>query len=160
MAAEAHGLTESAGALEWIRALYFEMRKPSQPIMELVHDAAELIPVKWFDDANSLVSHLLADAGQIADRRVRVVIAALRELLSHDGVDLEWCDTSVQLADALTKLGAERTYLTNAMKTGYVTLRVSDEAAATKEAIRSARRRRADERRSLANKQAVSSSGL
>ena len=136
------------------------MDKPNQPLGDLVDDVATLIPAKWFDDANSLVSHLLADAGQIADRRVRVFIAALREMLSQDGVDLEWCDTSVQLADALTKLDAERTYLTNAMKTGYVTLQVSDEAAATKEAIRSARRRRADERRSLANKQAVSSSGL
>ena len=160
MAAEAHGLTEGAEASEWIRALYFEMEKPGQPIMELVHDVAKLIPVKWFDDANSLVSHLLADAGQIADRRVRVVIAALRELLSHDDVDLEWCDTSVQLADALTKLDAERSYLTSAMEMGHVTLQVSDEAAASKEAIRSARRRRADERRSQANKHAVSSSGL
>ena len=133
------------------------MDKPNQPLGDLVDDVATLIPAKWFDDANSLVSHLLADAGQIADRRVRVFIAALREMLSQDGVDLEWCDTSVQLADALTKLDAERTYLTNAMKTGYVTLRVSDEAAATKEA--SASRRRADERRAQAGKDAVSSSG-
>eukprot|EP00959_Pyramimonas_sp_CCMP1952_P246030 5142156-Pyramimonas_sp.AAC.1 len=65
------------------------MDKPNQPIAELVHDSATLMPAKWFDDANSLVSHLLADAGQVADRRVRVVVASLRELLSQDGVDLE-----------------------------------------------------------------------
>ena len=101
----------------------------------------------------------MADAGQIADLRVRAVVAALRELLSHDDVDLKWCDTSAQLADALTKLDAERSYVTSAMKKGYVALQVSDEAAASKEAVRSARRRRADERRTQASKHAVYSSG-
>eukprot|EP00959_Pyramimonas_sp_CCMP1952_P110461 2310867-Pyramimonas_sp.AAC.1 len=69
---------------------------------------ATLVPARWHSDTNSWVTHLLADTGQIADRRVRVVIAALREMLSQDGVDLEWCDTSIQLADALTKLKTER----------------------------------------------------
>ena len=88
--------------------------------------------------------HLLADAGQIADRRVRAVIAARRELLTHDGVDLERRDTSAQLADALTKLEAERGYLTKALEGGYVIVKVSAEAASKKEAIRTARHRRAD----------------
>ena len=147
MAAEAHGLTEGAEALEWVRALFYEMAKPNQPLGPLVDDAAKLIPVKWFDDAHSLVSHLLADTGQVADRRVRVVVAALRELLQQDGVDLEWCDTSVQLADALTKLEAERGFLVKAMGSGAVSVRVSSEGAASKRAIRAARHRRADEKR-------------
>ena len=58
MGAEAHGLTEGAKALEWIRALYYEMEKPNQPLGDLVDDVAKLIPVKWYDDANSLVTHL------------------------------------------------------------------------------------------------------
>jgi hypothetical protein len=70
-------------------------------------------------------------------------------MLSQDGVDLEWCDTSVQLADALTKLEAERGYLTTAMHDGYVSVKVSAEAASAKEAIRAARHRRANERRAL-----------
>ena len=65
------------------------MQKSDQPLGDLVDDVATMIPANWFDDANSLVTHLLADAGQIADRRVRAVIAALRKLLSQDGVGLE-----------------------------------------------------------------------
>ena len=68
------------------------MEKPCQPPGGLVDDVATLIPAKWFDDANGLVTRLLADAVQIADRRVRVVIASIRELLSQDGVGLEWYD--------------------------------------------------------------------
>eukprot|EP00959_Pyramimonas_sp_CCMP1952_P058806 1228165-Pyramimonas_sp.AAC.1 len=85
MGAEAHGLTGGAEAPEWIRALYYETSVPNQTLGDLVEDAAYLIPVKWYDDANSLVSHLFANSGQVADRRVRAVITALRELMSQWG---------------------------------------------------------------------------
>ena len=103
-----------------------------------------MLPAKWYDDAHSLVSHLLADAGQIADRRVHVVIAALRELLAREDTFLEWCDTSVQLADALTKLDAERGFLRLVWESGLATIRPSSDAIESKRAIRAARHRRAD----------------
>eukprot|EP00959_Pyramimonas_sp_CCMP1952_P090172 1887676-Pyramimonas_sp.AAC.1 len=55
------------------------MQKPDQPLGDLADDEATLISAKWFDDAASLVTHFFADAGQIANRRVQVVIAALRD---------------------------------------------------------------------------------
>ena len=66
------------------------------------------------------------------------------EMLARDGTDLEWVDTAVQLADALTKLDAERGFLRNALSSGFVSVRVSARAAESKAAIRAARHRRAD----------------
>ena len=54
---------------------------------------------------------------------------------------------SVHLADALTKLEAERGYLTEAMKAGEVSVEVSETAQKTKEMIRASRHRRADTKR-------------
>ena len=133
--------------MEWIRALYYEMAAPQQPLGPLIDDVGKLIPAVWYDDANSLVTHLLADAGQVSDRRVRVVVAALREMLSRDDTKLEWIDTAVQLADALTKLDAERGYLLRAFSTGTATVIPDSQAVLAKEQIRAARHRRADEAR-------------
>ena len=110
----------------------------------LLGDAAPVMPVRWIDDAKSLVSHLENDSGQVADRRVRVVIAALREMLVRDGTSLTWVDTSVQLADALTKWDAERGFLAQTMRTGIASLRVPPQAVVTKAAVRAGRHRRAD----------------
>ena len=80
---------------------------------------------------------------------MRVTIAALREMLAQEGTDVEWIDTSVQLADALTKWDVERGFLTQAMHSGQVSVHVTAEAVASKAAIRAARHRRADAQRSL-----------
>ena len=118
------------------------MRWPHPP--RIGDGTAGIMPVKWVDDAKSLASHLQSDAGQVADRRLRVVMASLREMLQQDGATLMWCDTSVQLADALTKWGSERRYLLEAMRSGTISLRVSSEAVKAKTAVRDGKHRRAD----------------
>eukprot|EP00959_Pyramimonas_sp_CCMP1952_P307082 6427139-Pyramimonas_sp.AAC.1 len=79
-----HGITDGAEALEWIRSVHYEMQKPDEPLGDHVGDAVAPIPAELFDDANRPVTRLLADAGQTADRRARVVVAALREMPSRD----------------------------------------------------------------------------
>jgi hypothetical protein len=124
-----------------------ELSSPAVDLKSLVAGAVDVMPVTWLDDAKSLVTHLHSDAGQVADRRLRVVMAALREMLMQENTTLQWCDTSVQLADALTKWDAERGYLLEAMRSGLVSLRMTPDAVKTKAAIREARHRRADEAR-------------
>ena len=78
MAAEAHGLTEGAEALEWIRALFFELAAPAQQLGPLLDEVAAVLPAKWFDDAHSLVSHLLADASQVPKPEVEMLKMVLK----------------------------------------------------------------------------------
>ena len=40
--------------------------------------AAKVLQAEWLDGANAPVGHLLANAGQISDKRTRVPIVALR----------------------------------------------------------------------------------
>ena len=96
-------------------------------------------------DAKSLESTLNKDAGQPTDKRVRILVAQVKELIgendfSDDGfVYAHWIDTSQMLADVLTKLGSEREPLLSALHDGTWQLQPSDAALAKKASIRAAR---------------------
>ena len=94
LAAEANGLTEGAEAALWLRAVLGEIRGEK-------HD--ELTDTIWITDAKSLRDVLVRDAGRASDKRVRIIVAALRQMLEEDGIEVVWCDTAVMLADILTK---------------------------------------------------------
>ena len=100
-----------------------------------------------FTDAKSLESTLNKDAGQPNDKRVRILLAQVREILDRaadDEPDLQvlWVDTAQMLADVLTNVGCEREPLLEALSKGTWTLQASDEAQARKQAIRDGRKRR------------------
>ena len=152
LAAEAYGLVEGAEAMEWIRANFFDIENPEVSILNADEAFSGRMHVTWYDDANSLVSHLLKDAGQVANKQLRVVIAALREMLQPDGTNLRWIDTAVQLADSLAKWDAERRYLLHSMVTGYISTTPGDSALESKEAIRAGRHRRAEALRNARQK--------
>ena len=52
----------------------------------------------------------------ILDKRLRVDIAALREMHEKNEFMLHWIECSQQLADALTKKGASKTKLLQALE--------------------------------------------
>ena len=54
-------------------------------------------------DARSLYDVLVKDAGRPADKRVRILVAALRQSLREDGNNVQWVDGLVMLAGTLTK---------------------------------------------------------
>ena len=56
----------------------------------------------------------------LLDKRLRVDIAALREMVEKNEVNFKWTESSHQLADALTKRGASRKGLLDVLKTGYL----------------------------------------
>ena len=47
--------------------------------------------------------HLAKDVGSPGDKRLAIEGAALRQLLKRGGDDITWIDTSIQLADIMTK---------------------------------------------------------
>ncbi len=115
----------------------------------------EKIIVIRYTDARALSSHLLRDAGQVANKQLRVVIANLRELLAMPGIICRWVDTAVQLADCTTKGEIERGYLRAVMASGFVTTIPDEKALDSKAMIRAGRHRRAEFKRDLKNEIAV-----
>ena len=97
-------------------------------------------------DARSLIDAVSSDVGRTRDRRLRIVLAALREALDEEQIGLSWVDTMVQLADVLTKDGIEREQMHWAMD-GQIDISAPEEGYRRKEAARAARAARADVRR-------------
>ena len=64
------------------------------------------MPIKGFVDNKSLVD-ALASSKQVEDRRLRIDIAVLDDMLAKKEINcVKWVDTCNQLADCLTKRGA------------------------------------------------------
>ena len=79
LSAEGYGLTEGAEALDWIRNVIADMTVPSMKLTQL-QDAAR-ISALWLSDSKSLVDVVLKDCGQPNDKRLRIVVANLKQML-------------------------------------------------------------------------------
>ena len=112
-----------------------------------------------FTDAKSLEATLNKEGGTPAEKRLKILIAQIREVMGQGGlkpkaapdghpVKAIWCDTSCQLGDTMTKTGTERALLIKAMSEGRWTPLPSAEAIETKAAIRAGRHARAEAKRS------------
>ena len=147
LAAEANGFLTGAEAGEYVRALLLELQHPDVSFNDLEREYVKK-KIICITDARSLESTLNKDAGQPGDKRVRILVAQIREMIGEnnygddDMVFAEWCDTSQQLADVLTKTGCEREPLLNALYKGVWQLEPSDAALAKKASIRASRRAR------------------
>lgn len=147
LAAEANGFLQGTEAADFVRSLLLEMLNPEKKIHEL---EASYIKHKMiaFTDAKSLESTLNKDAGAPSDKRVRILLAQIKEMIGITGYDDEnnlqvwWCDTAQMLADVLTKIGCEREPLLEAMSSGLWKLEASEVAKAKKQSIREGRQRR------------------
>ncbi len=74
-------------------------------------------------DAKSVVDALYTSRWSVRSKRRRVDLAAIKEAHDVDGVKTSWCDTTLMLADGLTKtpLGL---LLTNLLKVMYGVVRL------------------------------------
>ena len=88
-----------------------------------------------------------AECAERLNKQLRVVIASIREALQDKLNELWWCETSVQLADGLAKLEAERGYIRAAMASCNLEVVPDAEGKSKKQAIREGRHRRAAEQR-------------
>ena len=101
-----------------------------------------------FTDAKSLEQILNKDTGAPQDKRVRILIAQIKEMIGENDYNDDspsyayWVDTSQMLADVLTKLGCERDPLLRALCDGEWQLQQSSEARDRKLAIRAGRHAR------------------
>ena len=147
LAAEANGFLTGVEAGEYVRALLLELQHPGEKLRNL---DAEYVKRKilCLTDAKSLETTLNRDAGQPTDKRVRILVAQVKELIGENTYEDEesayaiWCDTSQMLADVLTKLGCEREPLLEALYSGTWQLEASQSAKDKKLVIRAHRHAR------------------
>ena len=145
LAAEANAFLMASEAGDYVRSLLMEMKFPGPSVQDLQEYKKGILLA--FTDAKSLESTIVKDAGQPTDKRVKILVAQIKDLLGYGSyVDDEqyviWCDTSQMLADVLTKAGCERTPLLQAMEEGRWQLEPSEEAKLRKLGIRAGRQRR------------------
>ena len=99
-------------------------------------------------DAKSLKDTVDRDGTGIpSDRRLRILLAQLKQSIDCDKVAVDWVDTLAMLADSLTKVGTERGFLLNVLQGGTYSPRQTELMAARKAEIREGRHRRAALRR-------------
>jgi hypothetical protein len=140
LAAEAHSFLAGVEAGIYVASLLREIMHPHVPLTTLETEYA-LKPVLAFTDAKSLQSTVAKDAGQPTDKRVKILVAQVRELM-QEGCEIMWIDTSQMLADVLTKVGCERELLLEALSSGTWKLAPTEEALRKKEQIRAGRHQR------------------
>ena len=74
-------------------------------LIQEIFGLCKLPPVQCYTDNSSLTS-ALETSTIISDRRLRVDIARLREMVAKSEIKVFWVDGKLQLADCLTKRGA------------------------------------------------------
>ena len=145
LSAEAYGVVDAAEAAEWLGVVVAETRCPTEAVLEL-EKSRSMPPLVWFTDSDSLYKLLRKDCGKPADKRVRIVMAQLKQMM-NDGASLHWLDTLVNIADPLTKEGLDTSLLKLAMTDGLFDPTATKEAISKKVQQRADRARRKDEKK-------------
>ena len=105
LAAEAMSLLEGAGVATYIAELIAEMTGASR------------MKIHCFTDCKSLFDNLQT-YHKVEDRRTRIDMACIRDMVEKQEIQVHWLDTENQIADALTKKGASTKMLRNSMTVG------------------------------------------
>eukprot|EP00971_Amphidinium_carterae_P298587 5932354-Amphidinium_carterae.1 len=101
LGAEANALVEGAQYADYCRQVAYSLLLSGLPLSV---PAFMDIPVQWFTDSKSFYDVLTVDTTLVNDKRLRIVVAQLRQLCQEGDVALAWIDTQLMLADSLTKL--------------------------------------------------------
>ena len=108
LASETLALSEGADAGFYVSSLVQEIfNLPSFP------------SVKCFTDNRSLTDTLVTTR-VITDRRLRVDVARLREMVAEKEIDVAWVNGRSQVADALTKRGASSASLVEVLNSSFI----------------------------------------
>lgn len=105
---------EALSLLEGLEASYY-YRKMIENMLGLAH---KTIDISAYTDNKSVVEAVYSTK-MVDDKRLRVDIAAIRELLQRNEIsDIRWCPGSAQLADCMTKQGSPGYYLLEVLQCG------------------------------------------
>ena len=108
LAAETLAFSEGADNAYFIRNLLQEI---------ILMPTVSAIPIHCLTDSQSLFE-TVGTSNQISDRRLRVEISAIREMIDNDEISIEWVSKDQQLSDVLTKKGASPSPLMRSLQKG------------------------------------------
>ena len=151
LAAESNAFLVGVEAADYVSALLREMMNSNVSLNDL-EDQYPKKPIIAFTDAKSLEATIVKEAGQPADKRVKLLVAQIKEYLAEN-CRVVWVDTSQMLADVLRKIGCERPLLLDTMYRCEWQLLPSEAAKQVKQAIRDGRQRRKAQKRAAAGSQ-------
>ena len=113
LAAESNGFLAGVEAAEYVRMLVMEITHPDVPSKDLDQEYLKS-KILCLTDAKSLEATLNKDTAQPSDRRVRILVAQIKEMIGENNYEdsssayAVWVDTFNMLAEVLMKLGCER----------------------------------------------------
>ena len=61
---------------------------------------------------------MLGTSHQISDRRLRVEVSAIRQMVDRNEISVQWTNKEKQLSDVLTKKGASQSLMMNTLQSG------------------------------------------
>ena len=146
LAAEANAIIEATESCDYLTSVVTVLLHPDMALPDVANNM-EGIKTTWYTDAKSLYDLITKDTSRPADKWLRIVVAQLREMVIETNVAVQWIDTQLMLAEALTKVEAEKLYLLTAIKDNYWNNTPTTETLAAKERIRAGRKARHDKKK-------------
>ena len=86
-------------------------------LMEILNLQSSVFPIIAFTDSKSL-TEAVKSTKMVDDKRLRIDIAAIKQSPKDEDVELRWCPGAMQLANCLTKRGAQSNLLLEVLQTG------------------------------------------
>ena len=108
LAAETLALTEGADTAFFVAALFKEV---------YTNNKGDNAMVNCFTDSRSLFE-VTGTSNLVSDKRLRVEVAAIREMIDKGEITINWVGKESQLSDSLTKKGASASLLLKVLKEG------------------------------------------
>ena len=140
LAAEASHLAEAVEAGDWI-IVWLEEALTGDVDLRNWPEVFRRRRRAYVTDARSVYDYLHKDATS-TDKRMAIEGALLRETVRQENAEVLWVDGAQNVANVLTKHGAEKDTLREFLRTGVMSLSQTPENAALKERKREERSRR------------------
>ena len=116
LSAEAHSLVDGLDTSHIILSL----------LKDVLREAGKEFNVNVLVDSLSLVQNVHSTT-LIKEKRIRVNIASIQESVEKNEVSLEWIDRNEQLADCLTKSGADSSHVLHAVSSGELPFKMKED---------------------------------
>ena len=84
-------------------------------ISQIVSDTKIKLSIELYVDNKSLFDNVYS-VKNVSEKRLRIDIAIIKELISHERLNVKWVETKSQIADVLTKEGVNRCKLSKILE--------------------------------------------
>jgi hypothetical protein len=105
LAAEGYAISEASEIVQYIRHVLADLSSGCRLRMDELEARAGAIPGLVLTDSDNWNKTVGRDAGTVQDKRLRIVVSALRQVFGDPsrGLTLRWVPTHLMVPDALTK---------------------------------------------------------